>query len=207
MGSCYNGLRIAPPIVFLPSSTFPDAINLGDSTTYGHDHPEQSWRVNLQAMAGTTFHNASANGRSISDMIAAYPAEVSPFSPRLTKVPSVATVLIGNISLFQMTGEAAFAQKQTLLDMLREDWFYIVDMTVTPAASQVPGSQWDNRRLAYNALTQAGTTANFVFDTAALLPDPNNLTYYDDGTHYTQAGNQLIADTIFPAIKSALHWT
>lgn len=133
---------------------------------------------------------------------------MAPYAPYRTGIAAIATVLIGNNDFPQMTGEAAYAQKLQLLALLRGDGFYIVDITVTPAASQPPGSQWDNRRLAYNALTLADspTAANYAYDLSALLPDPNDATYYADGTHYTVAGNMLIANSLYPAVKLGIGW-
>lgn len=210
MGICYHP-RIIVPSQIVPSSVFPVQVTMGDSTTFGNDIPAQAWRVALSSLAGKTGHNASANGRTIGQMVSAYGTEVIPFAPTATAVPAVTTLLIGNNSFFTETAAQAFAELTPLIQNSRNFGFYVVLMTVTPASSQGPGSNWDNVRLAYNLMLQEAWYSgqvDFCFDLAALLPDPTNQTFYEsDGTHYNAAGNTLIANTLFPALKTQFNWT
>lgn len=103
------------------------------------------------------------------------------------------------------TAAATLAAAETFADNRRAAGFdYIIGLTV-PHSSSFSGAQ-DTERLGYNALLLASDSFDAVVDVAgdARMQDGSDLTYFSDGTHFTTAGAQVVADLCEPYLTAAL---
>lgn len=73
--------------------------------------------------------------------------------------------------------------------------------TTVPPYTSATGAQ-ETQRLLLNDLIRASSRYNRVADLAAVpeLQDPDDTTYYSDGTHPTAAGAALFASTILAVL-------
>lgn len=202
--------RLLPISPILPATTFPAQITLGDSLTYGNDIPAHAWRNVLSARTGATANNASANGRTIAQMVSVYDIEVRPYLPVQTSAPAFVTILLGNNDFDLVTGEDAFAALTPLIQNSHNNGAYVFLLAVTAATARPTGSTWDNHRLVFNTLQRDAFRAKVVdyfFDTTIYLPNPADQTLFEsDGTHYTQAGHARLGNALFDELTSFFSW-
>jgi lysophospholipase L1-like esterase len=140
--------------------------------------------------------NFAAFGAGVSKLDTYYSYEFT-VRPTLSRTPTYLTLMIGtnNIAV-GMPPATIYAAIVKYLSQAIYDGFYPILMTLTPAIGH--GSQTDRDDL--NALILASPYP--VFDAAAVLPDPSDLTYYSDGLHPTAAGNMLLGTALADFITS-----
>lgn len=160
----------------------------------------------LQALTGGSYPVASANGRAVSDLLAAFGAEVNPFAPLHDDIPALLTTLIGNNDIGQdLSAATIYASITALAEQRAGHGFYNVIMTVPRNAFWLPGSDRENVRLALNALILANAAGfDAAYDLSSILTDPDMQT--TDGTHFTVAFNITVANALNVFIRSQFGW-
>lgn len=144
------------------------------------------------------------------DVLSAYSSEVYPFTPYITDEPRLATLLIAWNDINQgLTAEEAYAGQALIIQRLKRDGCYIAHFTAPRPNAWTPGSDEANTLAALNALIVANSAgADMVYRLDLLLPDPTNLTYFVSlgDSHFTTAGNQLIAADFETSARASFGW-
>lgn len=143
-------------------------------------------------------------------MLAAYDTEVYPHTPYITDEPKLATLLLGWNDINQgLTAQEVYDGQAQIIQRLRGEGCYIAHF-VPPrpnawAIDSAEGIVWAEL-VALIAANSAG--ADMVYRLDLLLPDPTDLTYYISlgDSHFTTAGNRLIATDFEAAAKTHFGW-
>lgn len=123
------------------------------------------------------------------------------------------TILVGGFSdvwLENNAGTVVYADMGRYADAKRAlGYTYVIGTTITPASdsvwfAQAQKDKWTDANVLI--LADANSKFDTVIDLAGTpgLDDPDDLTYYADGLHWTAAGAELAADTVYPIILDTL---
>lgn len=189
----------------------------GDSITWGTGVGVNGYDQRLKTLAGWSGRhvNTARNSETTAGMRTQYATQVQPFRP--DGYYSTRGLLFhwsGTNDLYAGTATATiFASLQAQWAAARADGFKVIAFTVAPrgdvngvgGAATTWTAGMETERNALNALIIADS-ANYdaLIRVDTLFPTPSDTTYFQaDRLHLNQAGENLLADTIFAQINPA----
>lgn len=181
-----------------------DGNSIGNYPTLADSYPTQ-----MLASTGYVGRNVAISGAAWASL-GASPLANPPFRRRasifLNGGQATAYLMVGGIQDVQngLTAAQVYTVHKNQADLARSynPGLLIIDSTITPYSS-LPGAQ-ETVRVDANALIMADVDNKFdaQVDLSALMPDPNNATYYGDGLHPTVAGAAVIAAAMAAAVDA-----
>lgn len=144
------------------------------------------------------YWDQARSGYQSGDVIFHWPGDVAPLTvAQFSFKQGYFFMLVGTNNLAASgTAAALLADLLTLWAMARAAGLKVIAFTVMPSVLITAGAK-ETARLSVNAsIAASGAFYDYLADASALLPDPNNATYYRDGTHLTNAGSLLLAQAV-----------
>ena len=166
-----------------------DSITSGSNNTAGFDYP--TLLMALPAFNGKgTKSNFAVASSFISTMVSRYAGNVYPLRPAATGAPAYLFVLCGTNNINTFTSADIITALESYWTTAKADGFTVIAYTITP---QTFTGANELKRQQINTAIRLSNTWDYLVDTAALLPDMWDTSYYMDKLHPTDAGNRMIA--------------
>jgi len=171
----------------------------GDSITSGYGlSAGQDWAS--RAMLGNWFigrgtkTNLAVSGSKTQDVLNRY-AAVHALSPAVTANAGYFFLLAGINDLAHTTdsGLVIYGRLQSLWSQAQADGYKVVAATVT--GMQGLTADRELQRQALNLSIRTSSNWDYLLDLDAVLPDPSDTTFYQDGLHPTASGAVLLGRT------------
>jgi hypothetical protein len=189
----------------------------GNSIVYGYALANRNTRysIQLQAMLNQSRFRTTGDGIPAYTTNQIYVAfttvEGHPGMPHIYEAPPINSILIAweltnDIRIGLQTDTQALSNWANYVTLARSFGYKVWSLTCLPSTAFLAGEEV--YRQSVNVSMRANASRIYgdrIIDAAALpqLQDPNDTTYYVDGTHPTVAGHTLLAKLLFLNFKSA----
>lgn len=174
-------------------------------TCFGNSITNGNYPIYLRNYLGTklnlpyryTLYQNGVNGRTGAQMVLDYPIQVAPTYNSSGDNLLILMEIINDMSTYTYT--EAYQHLIDITNLAHADGFKVLILTATPTVTAIP-----NYIQNANALILSNTVSDYVFDLSTIPEtlDPNNLTYYSDGVHWTNTLSTIIANAIGAYIDS-----
>lgn len=138
----------------------------------------------------------AAGGWTCPNLTSDYTATLHPVSPAVTGKNGYLFVMIGTNDIF-VSGSSLSTVTSCLSSYYttaKADNWIVVALTVTPTTNGNTSDQTVWRQV--NDWIKSTGPENYYIDTASLMPNPTNGSYYFDSTHFQTGGYAIIAQAV-----------
>jgi hypothetical protein len=173
--------------------------------------PSSTYPPRVMASLGSNwlYHNFGVGGQTTTEMLADVATQIDVlYDTNLSKNVVICWEWRNAISVDEHTIEQTYADCVTYCQGRQAVGFQVVVLTVLPRAYETY-QDFENKRLAVNALIRAnwGNFADALADvgtdsTIGPVDAADNIAYYYDGMHLTDAGYTIVANIVIAALAT-----